>query len=510
MIKESRMRLTMFIFLSFLVSFSLTQTFIQAQENTNPSAPSGFCQTKTDYDPQLTCSNKYFNANNKEELESYLGDFGRSKKQYKNLRIRFALTDRSISIHSPCSILTGEGLTHTAQNICLDGKKGVRIGKYSFFDANKIHILSHEGDSIIEKSTVIKGKELEIYSSGKLHFHSGVRVNLKGHARLVSTLQDKNVIAFRMSPFSVLKGNNLTVLGNRKINFNNSVLNSKNKIRIHSLGNTSFNHVRVTNNGKFVANNIRIEAGNSFKIQNKAVFNAKNRLHISAKGCFLTDDTKLTYGTKTGSCLIEKNIMPIAVIDASTLLGKTPLSITFDASSSSDSDGDIESYLWTFSDGMTLAGETIQRDFTQAGTYTVTLTVTDNDGAEDMAEVVVNVTTPLSPFAIAEVTPLEGEVPLTINLDGSNSTDPDGEIVSFEWIFDDGEILTGEMQTRTFDSAGTYTVSLKVTDIDGLTHQTEAIDITVNAMNNLPMMIADQSFTVRPECSFNIYSSWGI
>lgn len=57
--------------------------------------------------------------------------------------------------------------------------------------------------------------------------------------------------------------------------------------------------------------------------------------------------------------------------------------IKFDGSNSDDSDGSITSWAWNFGDGNTGSGETINHSYTSAGNYTVTLTVTDNEGTTD-------------------------------------------------------------------------------------------------------------------------------
>ncbi len=61
----------------------------------------------------------------------------------------------------------------------------------------------------------------------------------------------------------------------------------------------------------------------------------------------------------------------------------------------------------------------------------------------------------------------EGVAPVTITFDASASTDPDGEITSFEWAFGDGTTATGETTSHVFASGGRFTVELTVVDDRG-------------------------------------------
>jgi len=72
------------------------------------------------------------------------------------------------------------------------------------------------------------------------------------------------------------------------------------------------------------------------------------------------------------------------------------LACTFNGSGSSDPDGSITGYAWTFGDGSSGSGVTTSRTYTQAGTFTVTLTVTDNAGATGSTSQPVTVTAPAS------------------------------------------------------------------------------------------------------------------
>ena len=73
-----------------------------------------------------------------------------------------------------------------------------------------------------------------------------------------------------------------------------------------------------------------------------------------------------------------------------------------------------------------------------------------------------------SPIASASADPMFGVPPLTVSFTGSGN-DTDGEIVSYEWDFGDGNTSTLQNPSHTFISEGTYNVILVVTDNDGLT-----------------------------------------
>lgn len=79
---------------------------------------------------------------------------------------------------------------------------------------------------------------------------------------------------------------------------------------------------------------------------------------------------------------------------ASFSISVNNLTASFDASGSSDTDGSIVSYAWNFGDGTTGSGVTTSRTYASAGTYNVTLTVTDNQGATDSQTQSVTVTAP--------------------------------------------------------------------------------------------------------------------
>ena len=87
-------------------------------------------------------------------------------------------------------------------------------------------------------------------------------------------------------------------------------------------------------------------------------------------------DTASTTATKT-----VLNRPPVSIFTESAETVYTSEVITFNASGSYDPDGTIVSYFWDFGDGTNTTGVTVSYAYTTNGTFIVTLTVTDDDGA---------------------------------------------------------------------------------------------------------------------------------
>lgn len=156
---------------------------------------------------------------------------------------------------------------------------------------------------------------------------------------------------------------------------------------------------------------------------------------------------------------------------------------TLDGSGSSDPDGVVTSYVWDFGDGTSPgAGVTANHVYAASGTYTVTLTVTDNRGATSTTTRTVDILLP-------NVPPVAGFTPacagLTCAFDSSASSDLDGTIVSYDWSFGDGSTSTAASPNRTYAAAGTYNVALTVTDNRGATN-TKTTSVSVVDPNATP------------------------
>ena len=144
--------------------------------------------------------------------------------------------------------------------------------------------------------------------------------------------------------------------------------------------------------------------------------------------------------------------------------------ITLDGSGSADSDGSISLYEWDvegdgvydYSSASPLQGHT----YTQQGTYSINLRVTDNLGATSGAVTTATIADSL-PVAGFSASPVSGITPLTVNFtdDSTGYAQP----LSYAWDFDNNGTIDSSVQNPSYvySSAGIFSVSLTVTDSDG-------------------------------------------
>jgi len=155
-----------------------------------------------------------------------------------------------------------------------------------------------------------------------------------------------------------------------------------------------------------------------------------------------------------------------------------PLTVTADGSTSTDVDWTpVASYQFDFGDGSppvvtTAPVATATHTYSDVATYTVTLIATDTGGSpSDPVSTDISVTPPPDdpPVAALSVTQIESP-PLTVTADASGSTDTDfTPIATYEFDFGDGSpvVITNAptaTASHTYDTANTYTVTVKVTD----------------------------------------------
>ena len=169
-------------------------------------------------------------------------------------------------------------------------------------------------------------------------------------------------------------------------------------------------------------------------------------------------------------------VPPSASFTSST----TERTVSVDASASSaDPLGALTSYAWTFGDGSTATGPTASHTYASAGTRSVTLTVTDDEGATSSTTRTVAVnSTPRAAFTTT-VTDLD------VRVDASTSADDDGDLLAHSWAFGDGATASGPTASHRYATAGPHTVTLTVQDARGATRTTSAV-VTTTLPNTAP------------------------
>jgi PKD repeat protein len=150
------------------------------------------------------------------------------------------------------------------------------------------------------------------------------------------------------------------------------------------------------------------------------------------------------------------------------------------------------SFAWSFGDGGSSTLANPSHVFSGIGTYNVRLTVTDSLGRTGTGTVAVTVsspTPPASPVAAFTSSPPSPSLGAggRVFFDGSTSTTPSGSaIVTYRWNFGDGTIISGapggaapeggtfRAPQHVYGATGSYTVTLTVTDGNGLSGSTTA------------------------------------
>lgn len=195
----------------------------------------------------------------------------------------------------------------------------------------------------------------------------------------------------------------------------------------------------------------------------------------------------------------ETNSEPVASILTNVTSGEAPLTINFDASDSTDADGDTLTYQWFENGTLFNAIEMPSRTFTEAGTYEIELEVSDGNGGEDAITVQIIVTEPNNRPVIEDigVSPTTGTTETVFTFDGSNSSDPDGDALSYAWSDGNSVFSTSVNAMHTFGTAGTYTVILTVNDGNGgtdsfpvnvtvedvLSNENDITSVSINGIN---------------------------
>jgi len=178
--------------------------------------------------------------------------------------------------------------------------------------------------------------------------------------------------------------------------------------------------------------------------------------------------------------------------------GNAPFTVTF----SNTSQGNIEQTLWDFGDGQTSdsADATITHEFADAGTYNVTLTVSNTSGNDAFTSTITALAEeqPLTALFIAN--PTGGTAPVIITFTNQST----GDNLTFQWNF--GDNTTGSNSeasfTHEYASAGNYTVTLTATDRNTGNSDDYQLPIQISAPVQQPPLTADFTAVENPALTF--------
>ena len=178
--------------------------------------------------------------------------------------------------------------------------------------------------------------------------------------------------------------------------------------------------------------------------------------------------------------------------------------VTFDASASTDEGVrclDLCTYRWTFGGEATGSGRIATYRFQSARTYAVTLTVTDGAGSTGTTTQNVAVTAGTDPTAEFTFSPASPAIFQSVNFtaEASRPGEAGRTLVSHVWQFGDGTSATGLRVSKTYNTTGTYTVTLTVTDSAGA-QGTETDEVVV-----VTGVTADFTFSNPTDGSLTVY-----
>jgi len=143
-------------------------------------------------------------------------------------------------------------------------------------------------------------------------------------------------------------------------------------------------------------------------------------------------------------------------------------------------DQDTLTYSWDFGDGSDPElGASATHTYLDNGVYTATLTVTDKDGGVGTDTLVVTVNKVNEPPVVDAGPDQVVDEGQSVNFSGSATDDNDtADSLTYSWDFGDGTTGEGQTPTHTYIDNGTYTVTLTVTDSEGLS-SSDTLVVTV-------------------------------
>ncbi len=221
-----------------------------------------------------------------------------------------------------------------------------------------------------------------------------------------------------------------------------------------------------------------VTTGNIFQITLQAVGAAGDTspLNLTMSVFRAKDGTDIPKTVTPGTFTISSSIPPVADFSYTPQTPSISDTITF-IDKSSDKDGSVVGWSWNFGDGSVSLVQNPTHQYVNGGTYTVTLTVTDNDGNTDTTSKQITVSGPSAAFTYSPTSPTTQDAVHFFD----QSVDKTADIVSWSWTFGDGGTSADQNPVHTFGTSGTYRVVLTISDKDGKTVSTSRSIVVKNA-----------------------------
>lgn len=220
----------------------------------------------------------------------------------------------------------------------------------------------------------------------------------------------------------------------------------------------------------------------------------KNPVHIFNKaGIFnVTLTAQNMAGSSTAMKQVKVKMLPVASFTANTTSGIAPMWVQF----SDTSAGVPTSWAWNFGDGNTSTSQHPAHRYVTPGTYTVSLTATNAAGSDKLTrQAYINVKVPLRAAFNYTTSNAANTAPLMVTFEDTSPDNP----TTWEWDFGDGSTSFAQNPVHVYSNAGSYNVTLKVTNYKEWGSVTKTLQVTEPLVADFKAepMLGSSPLTVR-------------